>query len=38
MARKGDLQAVQSASLELERELEVLRIFLAAHSDDECSS
>ncbi len=38
MARKGDLPTVQSASVELEREVEVLRCFLAALSDNECSS
>ncbi len=30
MARKGDLQAAQAASADLEREVEMLRLFLAA--------
>ncbi len=38
MARMGDLPSVQRASLDLEREVEMLRIFLAALSDTECSS
>jgi HPt (histidine-containing phosphotransfer) domain-containing protein len=38
MARQGDLHAVQSASMELEREVELLRFFLATFSDSECSS
>jgi len=38
LARKGDLQAVQSASVDLEREVDLLRIFLAALSDNECSA
>ena len=38
MARKGDLQAVQIASVDLEREVELLRFFLTALGDDECSS
>ncbi|HMD83515.1 MAG TPA: hypothetical protein VKO18_02300 [Terriglobia bacterium] len=37
-ARKGDLQATQSASVELEREVELLRIFLATLGGNECSS
>jgi HPt (histidine-containing phosphotransfer) domain-containing protein len=36
MACKGDLQAVQSASMDLEREVELLRFFLSALGDDEC--
>jgi hypothetical protein len=35
-ASKGDLRAVQSASVDLEREVELLRIFLATLGDDEC--
>jgi len=38
MARKGDWQAVQSAGVDLEREVELLRTFLAAVGDNECSS
>ena len=38
MARKGDLQAVQIASVDLEREVELLRFFLTALGDDECPS
>ncbi len=38
MARMGDVPAVQRASVELEREVEMLRIFLAALSDNQCSS
>ena len=38
MACKGDFPAVQSASVELEREVELLRFFLAALRDGECSS
>jgi hypothetical protein len=38
MVRKGDLPAVQRASVDLEREVELLRIFLATLSDEECSS
>jgi hypothetical protein len=38
MARMGDVPAVQRASVDLEREVELLRIFLAALSDNECSS
>jgi HPt (histidine-containing phosphotransfer) domain-containing protein len=37
-ARQGDLHAVQSASMELEREVDLLRSFLATFSDGECSS
>jgi HPt (histidine-containing phosphotransfer) domain-containing protein len=36
VARKGDLQAVQSASMDLEREVELLRFFLSALGNDEC--
>jgi len=36
MARKGDLQAVQGASVELKREVELLHFFLAALGDDGC--
>jgi len=38
MARMGDVPAVQRASVDLEREVELLRIFLAALSDNQCSS
>ena len=38
MARKGDLPAVQSASVDLEREVELLRVFLAALGDNQCPS
>jgi HPt (histidine-containing phosphotransfer) domain-containing protein len=38
MARKGDLPAVQRASVDLEREVELLRIFLATLTDNGCSS
>ena len=37
-ARKGDLTAVRSASVDLEREVEMLRVFLTTLSDCECSS
>jgi hypothetical protein len=38
MAHKGDLQAVQIASVDLEREVELLRFFLTALGDDGCPS
>jgi len=38
VARKGDLQAVQRAGMDLEREVELLQFFLAALSDNGCSS
>ena len=38
VARQGNLQAVQIASVDLEREVELLRVFLATLSDSECSS
>jgi len=38
MAREGDLPAVQSAGVDLEREVELLRLFLAALSGNEWSS
>jgi hypothetical protein len=37
-ARKGDLDAAQMASVEWEREVELLRIFLATLGESECSS
>jgi HPt (histidine-containing phosphotransfer) domain-containing protein len=38
MARKGDLPAAQNASLELEREVELLRIFLGTLDSKGCSA
>ncbi len=37
-ARNGDLQAAQMASVEWEREVELLRIFLATLGESECAS
>ena len=36
MAGKGDLQGVQSASVDLEAEVELVRSFIAALGDDGC--
>jgi HPt (histidine-containing phosphotransfer) domain-containing protein len=38
LARRGDLPAVESAGVDLEREVELLRFFLAALLDKECSA
>jgi HPt (histidine-containing phosphotransfer) domain-containing protein len=38
MARKGDSVATQCASVDLEREVELLRVFLATRADNEPSS
>jgi hypothetical protein len=38
MARQGDLPVVESARVDLDREVERLRIFLATLSDNQCSS